>query len=125
MIIYQKERNRPKGSSFGRRRAPPERGGFSLIKRFARLLTRAPKTVLFLALLMLLPSLYGAINTRVNYDILSYLPDDLDSTRGQAVLEDTFHSAATAMLVIEGMPSRDVESLRDAIGEIPNVSSAL
>lgn len=102
-----------------------KRGGFGLLKKFARALTRSPKTVIFVALLLLLPSLYGAINTRVNYDILSYLPDDLDSSQGQAVLEDTFHNAATAMLVIEGMPARDVEKLRDAIEEVPGVSDAM
>ena len=80
-----------------------------MLKKFARALTRSPKTIILLALLLLLPSLYGAINTRVNYDILSYLPEELDSSQGQAVLEDTFHSAATAMLVVEGMPARDVE----------------
>lgn len=94
-------------------------------RKFARALTRSPKTIILLALLLLLPSLYGAINTRVNYDILSYLPEELDSSQGQAVLEDTFHSAATAMLVVEGMPARDVEKLRDAIEEVPGVSDAM
>ena len=96
-----------------------------MLKKFARALTRSPKTIILLALLLLLPSLYGAINTRVNYDILSYLPEELDSSQGQAVLEDTFHSAATAMLVVEGMPARDVEKLRDAIEEVPGVSDAM
>lgn len=78
-----------------------------------------------IAVALLVPSLYGAVNTRVNYDILSYLPGDLDSTQGQAILEDTFHSAATAMLVVEGMPAKDVKSLRDNIAEISGVSNAL
>ena len=96
-----------------------------MLKKSARALTRSPKTIILLALLLLLPSLYGAVNTRVNYDILSYLPGELDSSQGQAVLEDTFHSAATAMLVVEGMPARDVEKLRDAIEEVPGVSDAM
>ena len=89
--------------------------------KFGKGVVKCRFLILILAFLLLIPSAIGYMKTRINYDILSYLPDDLDSTRGQAVLEDTFHSAATAMLVIEGMPSRDVESLRDAIGEIPNL----
>jgi predicted RND superfamily exporter protein len=96
-----------------------------LLKKLARMLTRSPATIVTLAVLMLIPSLYGIINTRVNYDILSYLPDYLDSSKGQVILEDTFHNAATAMLVIEGMPEKDVEKLRDDIAEIPNVKDAL
>ncbi len=94
------------------------------MKKIARILTRSPATVITIALLLLIPSIYGAIRTRVNYDILSYLPDTLDSTKGQAILEDTFQSAATAMLVVEGMPARDTEKLRDEIEQIPNVSNA-
>ncbi|MEG1869614.1 MAG: MMPL family transporter [Oscillospiraceae bacterium] len=96
-----------------------------MLQKLAKVLTRKPAFILTLAVLMLFPSLYGAIHTRVNYDILSYLPSDLDSTRGQAILEDTFHNAATAMLVVEGMPAKDVEVLRDKIEDVPNVSNAL
>ena len=96
-----------------------------VIGRFAWALTRTPKTIIFFAVLLLVPSFYGVIRTNVNYDILSYLPQQLESSQGQRVLEDTFQSAATAMLVVEGMPARDVERLRDDIEEIPNVKDAM
>ena len=51
-----------------------------MLKKLARMLTRSPATIVTLAVLMLIPSLYGIINTRVNYDILSYLPDYRDSS---------------------------------------------
>ena len=95
-----------------------------MLKKIARVLTRNPAAIITIALLLLIPSIYGAIRTKVNYDILSYLPDTLDSTKGQTILEDTFQSAATAMLVVEGMPASDVEKLRDDIEQIPNVSNA-
>ncbi len=95
-----------------------------MLKKIARLLTRSPATIVTIAVLLLIPSIYGAINTKVNYDILSYLPDTLESTQGQTILEDTFQSAATSMLVVDGMPAKDVEKLRDDIEDIPNVSNA-
>lgn len=95
-----------------------------MLKKIARALTRSPATIVTIAVLLLIPSIYGAAKTNVNYDILSYLPDNLESTEGQTILEDTFQSAATSMLVVEGMPAHDVEKLRDKIEEIPHVSNA-
>ena len=89
--------------------------------RLAWLLTRRPRSVVLLAVLLLVPSLYGMVSTRVNYDILSYLPQELDSSRGQQVLEDTFQSAATTMLLVEGMPQRQVVELKGQIEQVPTV----
>ncbi len=96
-----------------------------MLEKFARLLTRRYGVVLMVAVLLLIPSAIGAIGTRVNYDILSYLPQDMDSSKGEKVLEDTFHNAATTMLVIEGMPDRYTADLREKIEEVEGVSSAL
>lgn len=95
-----------------------------MLKKIARLLTRSPAAIVAIAVLLLIPSIYGAVSTKVNYDILSYLPDNLESTYGQTILEDTFQSAATSMLVVEGMPDKDTKKLRDDIEDIPNVSNA-
>ena len=89
--------------------------------RLAWLLTRRPRSVVLLAVLLLVPSLYGMVSTRVSYDILSYLPQELDSSRGQQVLEDTFQSAATTMLLVEGMPQRQVVELKGQIEQVPTV----
>lgn len=96
-----------------------------MIKKIARVLTRKPSVMLTIAILLLIPSFYGIIRTNVNYDILSYLPQDLESTEGQKVLEDTFHNAATSMLVVEGMPAKDVDKLKEKISQVENVSNVL
>ena len=67
-----------------------------MIKKIAHALTRKPKLVALIAVLLLSPSALGYIGTRVNYDILSYLPEDLDSVQGERLLEEPFHMAATS-----------------------------
>lgn len=96
-----------------------------MLDRFAKILTRKPLLIIAVAVMLLVPSLIGVIGTRINYDILSYLPDNLDSTKGQAVLEDTFQMAASSMLIIENMPEKDVKSLEDSIKEVPGVNDAI
>ena len=74
-----------------------------MLEKISRALTRKPKLVVLVAVLLLIPSVLGAAMTRINYDILSYLPQDLDSAKGEALLEEPFHMAATTMLIVEGM----------------------
>ena len=79
-----------------------------MIQRFAHWITQHTKLVIIVSVLLLIPSIIGAVSTYVNYDILSYLPQDLDSTKGQEVLDETFHNAASSMLIVENMPARCV-----------------
>lgn len=96
-----------------------------MLNKIAKFLTHHYGLVLLLALLLLIPSAIGALNTGVNYDILSYLPQELDSSKGQQVLEDPFHMAAVTMLVVEGMPDKYVSDLRDEIETVPGVNDAI
>lgn len=96
-----------------------------MLSKLAKLLTRHPSVILTVAVLLLIPSAIGFAKTRVNYDILSYLPKDLDSTQGEDVLENTFHDAATSMIVIDGMPAKDVSALKERIKKVPGVNSAV
>lgn len=96
-----------------------------MLNKIAKFLTHHYGLVLLLALLLLIPSAIGALNTGVNYDILSYLPQELDSSKGQQVLEDPFHMAAVTMLVVEGMPNKYVSDLRDEIETVPGVNDAI
>jgi uncharacterized protein len=96
-----------------------------LPSKITRFLTHHPVLIITLAVLLLIPSLIGYAHTRVNYDILSYLPETLDSTKGEAELENTFHDAATSIIVIDNMPAKDVVALKDKIKEVPGVNSAL
>ena len=77
-----------------------------MLEKIAKLLTRKFAVVLAAAVLLLAPSVVGELNTQVNYDILSYLPQELDSAKGQEILEDLFQMAAVNMLVVENMPER-------------------
>ena len=94
-------------------------------KKIARFLTRRPRAVALAAVLLLIPSLMGYAATRVNYDILSYLPEDLESVQGERLLEEPFHMAATSMLIVEGMPAAYSNDLLRGIRELPGVSNAV
>ena len=96
-----------------------------MIKKIARALTRKPKLVVVIAVLLLLPSIAGSLGTKINYDILTYLPKDLESSQGEKLLEEPFHDAATSMLIIEDMPAGYSDSLLQKIQDVPGVSSAV
>lgn len=96
-----------------------------LIEKIARAITRKPKLVVLIALLLLIPSVLGYMETRVNYDILTYLPEELASSQGMDLLQEPFHMAATSMLIVEDMPSGYTNQLINEIKEVPGVSNAL
>ena len=96
-----------------------------MIEKIAYKLTRKPKLVAFIAVLLLIPSVLGYAATSINYDILTYLPQDLESSQGERLLEEPFHMAATSMLIVEDMPAGYTNSLIDEIKEVPGVSNAV
>ena len=96
-----------------------------LLEKIAHKLTRRPKLVILIAVLMLVPSILGAAFTRINYDILSYLPQDMDSAKGEALLEDPFRMAATTMLIVEDMPPEYTHQLQKQVEQVPGVSNVL
>lgn len=96
-----------------------------MLEKIAHWLTRKPKLVATVAVLLLIPSALGFVATRVNYDILSYLPQDLESAQGERLLEEPFHMAATSMLIVEDMPAGYTNDLINSIKEVPGVSSAV
>ena len=95
------------------------------MKSIAKFIAYHPKTITIIAVLLLIPAAIGYINTFVNYDILSYLPGDLDSVKGENELDETFNSASMSFLVIEDMPSKDVAALKEKIAKVDNVSSVI
>ncbi len=96
-----------------------------MLEKIAKNLTRKPRLSALIALLLLIPAGVGFIATRVNYDILTYLPQDLESSQGERLLEEPFQMAATSMLVIEDMPAAWSNDLLNEIKEVPGVSNAL
>lgn len=81
--------------------------------------------ILIISLLLLIPSIFGMAATRVNYDMLTYLPQEMDTMKGQDELLKDFGKGAFSMVVFEGMPEEDVKKARDEIAEIPHVENAL
>lgn len=94
-----------------------------MLLRFANWITHHTKLVILVALALLVPSFLGFVGTRVNYDILTYLPEDLDSAQGEKILDETFHQAASCMLIVEDMPAKDVDKLKDKINQIDGVQA--
>ena len=81
--------------------------------------------IFIIGLVLLIPSAFGYFNTRVNYDILSYLPSDLESMKGQDILVDEFGTGAFSLCVIEGMDAQDISTLRQEITEVDHVKDVL
>ena len=98
--------------------------GSGWMKKFTKFISHKPKFVLFVMTLLLIPSLLGYKLTKVNYDILSYLPKDLKSTQGQEILDKDFKNAATGMLILEGT-DHEAEVLREKILEIDGVEDVI
>ncbi len=96
-----------------------------MIHKFSVHMTRKPKLVALIAVLLLIPAALGAVGTRINYDLLTYLPQDLDSSEGMSLLEDPFHMAATSMLIVEDMPADYTNRLLRDIQKVPGVSNAI
>lgn len=96
-----------------------------MIQKIAHGLTRKPKLIALIAVLLLIPSALGFVSTRINYDILSYLPQDAESSRGEKLLEEPFKMAATSMLIVEDMPAGYSNQLLQQIQDIPGVSNAI
>ena len=95
-----------------------------MIEKLARILTRKPVVVAVIAAAMLLPSVLGMAATRINYDILTYLPEELESVQGERLLEEPFQMAATSMLIVEGMPAAYSSELINEIKQMAKEQDA-
>lgn len=91
------------------------------MRKFAQMVATHRKIVIMVSVLLALVSVYGYVNTRVNYDLLTYLPKELDSMQGQEVVDKVFHRAATGMLVIEDMTDKDVLKVKADIEKVSGV----
>ena len=81
--------------------------------------------IFILSILLLIPAGWGYLHTRVNYDILSYLPDSIETMQGQDILAEEFGTGAYSMFICKGMEDRDVASLKKEIEEVPNVEKVV
>ena len=93
--------------------------------RFGRLVAKHRILVLVLAVLLLIPAVLGNFATRINYDILTYLPDEIDTMRGQDILMEQFGKGGFSMVVVEGMTDQDVADLGEKIKKVDGVADVL
>ena len=95
------------------------------MKKFGKGIVKYRVLILILAIVLLVPSAIGYFHTRVNYDILSYLPKDIETMKGQDILVDDFGIGAFSLCVVEGMENKDVVALKQNIQEIPHVKEVV
>jgi hypothetical protein len=95
------------------------------MKKFGEWVVKYRVLIFIVALLLLIPSAIGYFNTRINYDILSYLPEDIETMEGQDILEEEFGTGAFSMVVVEGMPYKDVAALKEKMENVEHVKSVI
>ncbi|MGN0405202.1 MAG: RND family transporter [Bariatricus sp.] len=81
--------------------------------------------MLLIGFLLVIPSVIGIANTRVNYDLLSYLPEHLETVKGQDIMVDEYGMGAFSMVVVENMEMKDIQALEDRFSEVPHVKDVL
>lgn len=93
--------------------------------KFGKKVVKYRIPIFILSLLLLLPAGYGYINTRINYDILSYLPGEIETMKGQDILADEFGTGAYSMFVCEGMDNKDVAKLKEKMEQVDHVNKVI
>ena len=95
------------------------------MEKLGRKIVRFRIPIFIIGLLLLIPSVFGYINTRVNYDVLYYLPDSIETMQGQDILVDEFGTGAYSMFICEGMENKDVAKLKEQIEDVEHVSKVV
>ena len=95
------------------------------MKKIGKAIAKGRYLIFILALALLVPSAIGYLNTRVNYDILSYLPDSLETVSGQDIMVDEFGMGAFSMVIVEGMDNKDAATLEADLETINHVKEVL
>lgn len=93
--------------------------------RFGEFIAKHRVLILVVGVLLLIPSAFGYINTRVNYDILSYLPKDINTMVGQDILIDEFGQGGFSFVMVDGMTEKEIADTADKISEVEGVSNVL
>lgn len=91
--------------------------------KFGKAVVKLRHAILVIALILIIPSAIGMAKTHVNYDMLSYLPSDMESVKGQDLLMDEFHKGGFSILVLENMKTDDVTKLKKDIEKVDHVES--
>ena len=99
--------------------------GNKIMKKVSHAIVKLRYIILAVAIILLIPSAVGYLNTRVNYDILTYLPKDIETMQGQDILLDQFGTGSFVLYVAEGMEEKDVASLKSQIENVDHVANVI
>lgn len=89
--------------------------------KFGKLVTKYKKLILIISLILLIPAAIGMKATRVNYDILNYLPEDIETIQGEKILTDDFNMGSFSIIIVENMKPKDILKLEDKIRTLDTV----
>lgn len=93
--------------------------------RFSKAVVRGRVAILILTVILMIPAVFGMLATRINYDMLNYLPDDMDTVIGQNALLEDFGKGAFSFVVVENMPEKDVAALQEKLESVEHVETVL
>ena len=93
--------------------------------KLARAVVKFRVPILIIAIALMIPSFIGMAATRINYDMLTYLPSDMDTVKGQDILLDDFGKGAFSFIIVEDMPEKDVAALKEKIEQVDHVETTL
>ena len=93
--------------------------------RFSKAVVRGRVAILILTVILMIPAVFGMLGTRINYDMLNYLPDDMDTVIGQNALLEDFGKGAFSFVVVENMPDKDVAALQKKLESVEHVETVL
>ncbi|EHR32525.1 hypothetical protein HMPREF9709_01456 [Helcococcus kunzii ATCC 51366] len=93
--------------------------------KIGKFVSKYSKMILIISTILLVPAVLGFMASDINYDILSYLPQDIGSTKGQDILDKKFNSAATSMLILEDKTEFEVDEIKEKIAEVKGVNDVI
>lgn len=93
--------------------------------KFGKWIAKHKKLIVALSLILLIPSVIGISKTRINYDILSYLPNSLETVKGQDIMVDQFGAGAYSMIIVEDMKLQDVQKLKQKLEKTEHVDKII
>lgn len=95
------------------------------MQKFGRGVVKLRVPILIVSVLLLIPSIFGFVSTRINYDILSYLPSDIETIKGQDIMLDEFGKGGFSLVMLDGMDDKDVEKVKEKIEKVDHVCDVL
>ncbi len=93
--------------------------------KLGKFICKHKKTILVIALILLMPAIIGMKTTKINYDILAYLPEEVETVQGQNILKNDFNMGSFSMIIVEKMKAKDIIKLEEKIRELDNVQKVI